>query len=130
MSLRKPDLVIGQCLQPVHLLEISLLTPLVLLKHLQEVFSFRGTQDVGLLWKVRHKDEHKERDKDGDETFDDEDPSKSLQSRDSMHIANTVCQYTTNAGTQGTKAEEARVSNRHLCAGIILVDQESSPCFY
>lgn len=91
MSSRKPDLVVGQRLQPIHLLEIQLLVPLILSEHRKEVRSFCSSQDFGLFREIWHKRENKGRDEDGDETLDDEYPSKAFQSSNTMHIADAVC---------------------------------------
>lgn len=126
-SLREPDLVIGQCFYPVHALEIKFLVTFILVKYLKKMLSFRGAQYTGPLGKVWNEGEDKEGDEDRNETLDYEDPSEPFQSGDTVHIANAVCQYAADARTQGAEAEKRSVSDGHLSASIVLVNQECGP---
>ncbi|KAL1655547.1 hypothetical protein SLS61_002012, partial [Didymella pomorum] len=83
-------LVVGKSFQPVHLLQVKFLATFVLTEYLKEMLSFSSTQDLGFFREVRYKDKHQNRHQDGDEALDDEDPSEALESRDTIHVANTI----------------------------------------
>jgi hypothetical protein len=44
---------------------------------------------------------------------------------DAVHLANSVCQETTEAGTEHTESEEHSIAERSLFAGVVLGDEQS-----
>ncbi len=85
-----------------------------------------GCKEFALFREIRGEDENQERDHNGDDAFNDEDPSPTFFALYAVHVAYRAGKKSTEARTESAKTEEYSISHGSLSACVVLGDQEQS----